>query len=291
MSVSVWINYPNAQLYDLYKETGKFPKHPNALPIIAINTTHGTGTETDRYSVITFPETKEKLGCGLENLYPLYAIDDPNLCKNLPLNQTLYTSIDAVNHATESATTKSTTPYSILLARDCIKMVVEFLPKVIKEPKNELYRYYLHYASALGGIGIDNSAVHLTHNMEHPLSAIKQELPHGLGLAILLPAVLKEIYESCWEILVDIYAPLLPSNIKWGSDLSKEADIIAKCVEDWLFSLGVKEKLKDVGFTKGDIDQLIPMAEEMMNKQSPVEVSKELIRRIYENSYQPMYNK
>jgi alcohol dehydrogenase class IV len=288
-AVSVLINYPNANLYDLYTHNGKFPEEKKCLPIIAINTTHGTGTEVNRFSVITFPKTTEKLGTGVESFYPLYSIDDPNLLKKLPLNQTLYTSLDAVNHATESATSKINSPYSILLAKETIRLVAKYLPIVVKDPSNEEARYYLHYASAIAGISIDNAACHLTHSLEHPLSAIKQELAHGLGLTILLPAVLQEIYASSWEILIDIYEPILPKDAKWGQDLKKEAVEFAKIVEDWIFSLNVKEKLKEVGFTKKDLEVLVPLGINMCKGTvAPIEATEEVIRRIYENSFEPM---
>lgn len=239
--------------------------------------------------MITFPKTKEKLGAAVEGYYPMFSIVDPNLAKKLPLSQTLYTSIDAVNHATESATTKINSPYSILLAKDTIRMVAKYLPIAIKDPMNEEARYYLHYAAAIAGIGIDNSSTHLTHSLEHPLSAIKQDLAHGLGLAILLPAVLIEIYPSSWEILVDIYESILPKNAQWGVDLEKEALEFAKIVQDWLFELGMKEKLKDIGFAKKDIETLVPMAEKMCEGGvAPIKETKEVIQRIYENSFEPL---
>ena len=104
--------------------------------------------------------------------------------KNLPLNQTIYTAIDAANHANECATGNERSPYSILIAREVIKMVAKYLPIAVQDPSNEEARYYLTYASLIAGTGIDNVRCHVTHVLEHVLSVLIQDLPHGKGLAM-----------------------------------------------------------------------------------------------------------
>ena len=77
----------------------------------------------------------------------------------------------------------------------------KYLPKAIQNSDNKEARYYLCYAALMGGVCFDNGLLHYTHALEHPLSAMKPDFSHGLGLAILLPAVIKNIYSSKSEYL------------------------------------------------------------------------------------------
>lgn len=285
-SVAVMMEYPKYKCSELYE--GVFAP-TKALPILAINTTHGTGTEVNRFAVVTITSKDYKPAIAYECLYPTWAIDDPGLMVNLPLRQTLYVSIDAINHVTEAATTTVATPYSILTAQETIRLVHKYLPVIKEDLSNLEARYFLTYASALGGISFDNGLLHYTHALEHPLSALKPELAHGLGLSMILPAVLETIYPACPEVLADIYAPIVP-NLKGKPE---EAHKLAKGVEEWLFSMGVTQKLSDEGFTEKDIDRLVKLVHETPSLDgliaiAPIGATDEIIRNIYHSSLHPM---
>ncbi len=260
-----------------------------AVPIIAINTTHGTGTEVDRFAVASIPELDFKPALALDCLYPLFAIDDPAIMTKLPPNQTKYTAVDALNHVTEAATSLVTNPYVIMNAVETARLVKEYLPQALANPTDLTARYYLLYASMIGGICFDNGLLHYTHALEHPLSGIKPDLPHGLGLAILLPAVIKTIYPACPEIMASIYAPYV-------SGLKGEPSEAEKCaigVEQWLFSVGVTEKLADMGYTEQDVDKLVKLAFEtpsldFLLSMAPVKADANVVRKIFLDSMQPM---
>jgi len=285
-SVAAMMEYPEYKCADLYE--GVFAP-TKAAPILAINTTHGTGTEVNRFAVVTITSKDYKPAIAFDCLYPTWAIDDPGLMVNLPLHQTLYVSIDAVNHVTESATTKVATPYSILTAQETIRLVSKYLPIIKEDLSNLEARYFLTYASALGGISFDNGLLHFTHALEHPLSALKPELAHGLGLSLILPAVLETIYPACPEVLAAIYAPIVP-NLKGKPE---EAHQLAKGVEEWLFSMGVTQKLSDEGFTENDIPKLLKLVHETPSLGgllaiAPVDTTDEIISNIYHSSLYPM---
>lgn len=285
-SVAAMMEYPQYKCSELYE--GVFTP-TKAAPILAINTTHGTGTEVNRFAVVTITAKDYKPAIAYDCLYPTWAIDDPGLMVNLPLHQTLYVSIDAVNHVTESATTKVATPYSILTAQETIRLVNKYLPVIKEDLTNLEARYFLTYASALGGISFDNGLLHYTHALEHPLSALKPELAHGLGLSMILPAVLETIYPACPEVLADIYAPIVP-NLKGKAE---EAHQLAKGVEEWLFSMGVTQKLSDEGFTENDIEKLVKLVHETPSLGgliaiAPVGATDEIISNIYRSSLHPM---
>ena len=287
-SVAILMEYPDKTAEELYE----FEFAPQkAAPIVAINLTHGTGTEVNRFAVATNLKKNFKPAIAYDCIYPSYSIDDPNLMTKLSLNQTLYTSIDAVNHVVEAATSKVASPFAVTLAKETIRLVAKYLPKAAADLENPEYRYYLLYASLLGGTGFDNGLLHYTHALEHPLSAVKPELSHGLGLAMLLPAVVKAIYPEKAATLADILEPIAP-NLNGTPD---EAEKAAKLVEQWLFSVGVTQKLQDDGFKESDVDNLVnlcfttPSLDGLLSI-APNEASKERVRQIYEESLTP-YNK
>lgn len=287
-SVAILMEYSDKTAEDLYE----FRFTPEkAAPIVAINLTHGTGTEVNRFAVATNLEKNFKPAIAYDCIYPAYSIDDPQLMTKLSLNQTLYTSIDAINHVVEAATTKVASPYSIGLAKETIRLVAKYLPKAINDLENLEYRYYLLYASLLGGVAFDNGLLHYTHALEHPLSAIKPELSHGLGLAMLLPSVVKAIYQDKSETLADILEPIAP-DLKGTPD---EAQKAGELVEKWLFSVGVTQKLTDDGFTESDVDKLVELCYTTPSLSgllsiAPNEATKERVKQIYTESLTP-YNK
>ncbi len=284
-SVAILLEYPEktaAQLYEFEFTPDK------AAPIVAINLTHGTGTEVNRFAVATNLEKNFKPAIAYDCIYPSYSIDDPQLMTKLSLNQTLYTSIDAVNHVIEAATSTVASPYSISLAKETISLVAKYLPKAAADLENPEYRYYLLYASLLGGVGFDNGLLHFTHALEHPLSAVKPELSHGLGLAMLLPAVVKAIYPAKAATLAEILEPIAPG-LQGTPD---EAQKAAELVEKWLADVGVPQKLLDDGFCEADLDKLVnlcfttPSLDGLLSI-APVKATKEVVRQIYEESMKP----
>ncbi len=279
-SVAILLEYPDNNASDLFEFNFSPQK---AAPIIAINLTHGTGTETNRFAVVTIPEKNYKPAIAYDCIYPSFAIDDPALMTKLSPNQTKYVSIDAVNHVVEAATSKAASPFTVTLAKEVIDMVVEFLPEAIIDPQNLTARYFLAYASMIAGVCFDNGLLHYTHALEHPLSAVKPDLPHGLGLAILLPAVVKAIFNDKSKVLTYILAPLI-SNCENPSALS-----VAKDVQKWLQMVDVKEKLSDVGFSELDVNKLVNLAFETPSLSgllslAPSGTSKEIIQSIYVDS-------
>ena len=287
-SVAILLEYTDKTAEDLYEL--KFAPQ-KAAPIVAINLTHGTGTEVNRFAVATLLAKDFKPAIAYDCIYPSYSIDDPQLMTKLSKNQTLYTSIDAVNHVVEAATSTVASPYAITLAKETIRLVAKYLPKAVANLEDPEPRYYLLYASLLGGVGFDNGLLHYTHALEHPLSAVKPDLSHGLGLAMLLPAVVKAIYPDRAATLADILEPIAPGL----NGTPDEAQKAANLVEKWLFDVGVTQKLTDDGFSEADVDKLVnlcfttPSLDGLLGI-APNEATKERVKQIYEESMRP-YNK
>ncbi|ABS34861.1 iron-containing alcohol dehydrogenase [Clostridium botulinum] len=281
-SVAILLEYKDKTARDIYEF--KFTPE-KAAPVIAINLTHGTGTEGDRFAVVSIPEKEYKPAIAYDCIYPLYAIDDPQLMVKLPIHQTCYVSVDAINHVVEASTSKVANPYTILLAKETVRLVSRYLPQALQHPGDLTARYYLTYASLIAGICFDNGLLHFTHALEHPLSGVKPDLSHGLGLGILLPAVIKEIYPSVSEVLADILSPIV-CGLEGNPG---EAEIVAKGIEKWLYSIGITEKLTDLGFKENDVEKLTKLAFEtpsldLLLSMAPIDADEKVVSNIFRNS-------
>ena len=281
-SVAILLEYPDKTASDIYEFTFTPEK---AAPVVAINLTHGTGSETNRFAVVTIPEKEYKPAIAYDCIYPMYAIDDPKLMVKLSPKQTKYVSIDAVNHVVEAATSKVASPYTTTLAREVISLVAKYLPVANENPDDLEARYFLAYAALMGGVCFDNGLLHYTHALEHPLSAVKPDLSHGLGLAMLLPSVVKCIYSEKANTLAYILEPIAKGLKADASD----ADKAGKEVYEWLKSVGVSNKLKDEGFSESDIEKLVNLSQTTPSLDgllsiAPNDATPERIKEIYETS-------
>ncbi|MCC6057276.1 MAG: iron-containing alcohol dehydrogenase, partial [Desulfurococcaceae archaeon] len=147
---------------------GRKPKR--SVPLMAINLTHGTGTEIDRYAVVTLNEEREKHGLSVK--YPEISIDDPRYTLTLDRRQTVYTSLDAFYHSYESATSTVRNMLIESMAREAVRHIVEALPRAVNDLRNVDLRERLLYASMIAGIAIDAGSTHLNHAIEHALSGL-----------------------------------------------------------------------------------------------------------------------
>ncbi len=281
-SVAILLEYPDKTASDIYEFTFTPEK---AAPVVAINLTHGTGSETNRFAVVTIPEKEYKPAIAYDCIYPMYAIDDPKLMVKLSPKQTRYVSIDAVNHVVEAATSKVASPYTTTLAREVISLVAKYLPIANENPEDLEARYFLAYAALMGGVCFDNGLLHYTHALEHPLSAVKPDLSHGLGLAMLLPSVVKCIYPEKASTLAYILEPIAKGLKADASDAEKAG----KEVYEWLKSVGVPNKLKDEGFSEADIEKLVNLSQTTPSLDgllsiAPNEATPARIKEIYETS-------
>ena len=277
---AILLSYPNKNARDVCRVSFSPEK---AVPIVAVNLTHGTGTEMNRFAVVSIPESDFKPALAFECIYPLYSIDDPGLMTKLPEHQTVYVSVDAVNHVIEASTTIVASPYSIDIAKDVVRLVAKYLPIAKKDPGDLRARYFLLYASLLAGIGFDNGLLHLTHGLEHPLSGLRPQLAHGSGLGIILPGIIKEIYPAKGEVLAEVLAPIVPG-LKGAAG---EAETAARGIRKWLTDVGIPANLQAEGFVPGDVAKLTDLAFttptlDTLLGLSPVKATREVVKRIYE---------
>ncbi|OIO03327.1 MAG: alcohol dehydrogenase [Desulfovibrionaceae bacterium CG1_02_65_16] len=288
-SAAILLANPGHTAHEIYNFTFMPEK---AVPIVVINLTHGTGSEVNRFAVATITELNHKPAIAYDCLYPLFSIDDPALMTKLSPAQTRFVSIDAVNHVVEAATSVVANPLSILLAEETIRLVAAYLPLAIEKPDDLRARYCLAYAAMIGGTAFDNGLLHFTHALEHPLSAVKPTLAHGLGLSMLLPAVIHQCYPATPTVLAQILRPIVPGL----RGVAGEAMTAARGVEQWLASVGVAQKLTDEGFGEADIERLCDLVEKtpslgLLLSVAPVPGTRERVAAIYRESLAPLPKK
>ncbi len=279
------LGYQDTTAKELYEEIIQVEE---ALPIISINTTHGTGSEVDNFAVAQSDGGFKPLISG-PAMYPTFTIEDPALTTTLPEEHTISTSLDALNHVFESTTTTVRNPYSTQLGMTAAELVYEWVPVARREPENLHARYWLMYASAIAGISFDIALLHLTHALEHPISALSPEATHGTGLSSILPAIAKVTYQALPRTVGDFLRPIVPDLLGEPG----EAEYAAIGLEEWLASIGRPEKLTDLGFTEEDLDDLVdntmesPMSSTLFDV-APVKVDRKLVRNIFEESLEPL---
>lgn len=158
------------------------------LPIIAIPTTAGTGSECTRFTVITDTERDEKMLIAGLGALPLAAIVDHELTFTVPARTTADTGVDSLTHALEAYVSKRATPYSDALAVSAMALIGKHLRAAYAEPRNAAAREGMMLGASQAGLAFSNSSVALVHGMSRPIGA-HFHVPHGLSNAMLLPAV------------------------------------------------------------------------------------------------------
>ncbi|MDX7992424.1 iron-containing alcohol dehydrogenase [Xenorhabdus littoralis] len=175
----------------------RFPRQFNeqGLPIIAIPTTAGTGSECTRFTIITDEKTDEKLLCMGAGFMPVAAIIDYELTLSVPARTTADTGIDAMVHAIEAYVSRKANPYSDSQAIAAMQLIGPNLRRVYHDGNNKAAREAMMLGSTLAGIAFSNASVALVHGMSRPLGAFFH-VPHGLSNAMLLPAVTRFSLEA-----------------------------------------------------------------------------------------------
>jgi alcohol dehydrogenase len=187
-SIAVMAKNPGDYWDYIHGGTGKGKPVIGALPIVAITTTAGTGTEADPWTVITKEETNEKIGFGNSYTFPVLSVVDPELMLTVPKHLTAYQGFDALFHSTEGYIANIATPISDAYALKSIELIAKYLPLCVRDGNNIEARTQVALANTLSGFVESTSSCTSEHSMEHALSAYHPDLPHGAGLIMLSEA-------------------------------------------------------------------------------------------------------
>lgn len=265
--------------------TGKgLPRKNKGLPIVAIPTTSGTGSEINCWGVISNLETKEKIGFGAEDLVPCLAIVDPELMKSVPAKYTAYQEFDALFHNTEVMISKGINILSEAIALSAIESIAKYLPLAVKDGNDIVAREHVAYGSTVAGITMQLSNTTAQHSMEHALSAFHHNLPHGAGLIMLSVEFARFFIEkhACDEQFIKMACVMgIPNADKAEDFITALINLQKACGVDNL-------KMSDYGITLSEADALAKNARETMGGlflSNPCEMTHEDCKKIIEKSF------
>ena len=232
----------------------------NALPLIVIPTTCGTGSEGNGFGVLTNPETGDKKSLRCNAIVPKVSIVDPAVMGTMPPHVLASVGFDALCHNIEAYTSKTAQPFTDALAHYAVTLLAQYLVPLYKHVKataegksavlNEIQLTKaweaVTLASTIGGMVINTAGVTLAHGMEHPASGLK-DITHGVGLAIIEPVAV----EYTWSANPDKFSAL--ARIFNHGDGSELGEALRLIVHD----LDLTTNLTELGFTKKDIPWLV----------------------------------
>lgn len=232
----------------------------NALPLIVIPTTCGTGSEGNGFGVLTNPETGDKKSLRCNAIVPKVSIVDPAVMGTMPPHVLASVGFDALCHNIEAYTSKTAQPFTDALAHYAVTLLAQYLVPLYKHVKaiangqeavlnkKQLTKAWesVTLASTIGGMVINTAGVTLGHGMEHPASGLK-DITHGVGLAVIEPVVV----EYTWSAIPEKFNSL--ARIFNHGDGSELGEALRLIVHD----LDLTTNLTELGFTKKDIPWLV----------------------------------
>ena len=218
--------------------TGKGKAVPNApLPVVAVTTTAGTGTEADPWTVTTNEETQEKIGFGYEKTFPVLSVVDPELMVSVPPRLTAYQGFDALFHSTEGYLNRTASPISDLMALEAIRLIGKSLPRAVRDGADLEARGDVALANTLSGMVETLSGCISEHSIAHAMSAYHPKLPHGAALIAISKAYYQKLIRlgACRERMTAMARALGKSDAERPEDFLTALDALQKeCSVDGL---------------------------------------------------------
>ena len=225
------------------------------LPLMAIPTTGGTGSECQSFALITDEATHQKMACGDPKAAARVALLDPALTLSQPPRVTACTGIDAIAHAVETAVTLKRTPLSGIFSREAFKLLVAGLPRVLAAPGDLEGRGWMLLGAAWAGTAIENSMLGAAHSAANPLTA-HFGIVHGQAVGMMLPHIVR--FNAYDAAAAQTYADLAEAaNIRpTGATLDAGAEALVELLNRLLDLTGLSRKLSQCGVEANAIPML-----------------------------------
>jgi len=208
---------------------GAFTLKRPAMPVVAMPTTAGTGSEVTFFSVITDTRQQSKITLWDERIGPVLALLDPDITASLPAAVAAATGVDALTHAIEAYTGKLANPISDGLALHAIRLIAQNLQAAVLEADNANAREQMLIASLMAGMAFGNADIASVHCISESIGGL-YDTPHGVGNAIFLPFVFAHNQDADIKRHADVAYAL-------GIDPTLPAERAAQAAVDWLFAL------------------------------------------------------
>jgi alcohol dehydrogenase len=250
------------------------------LPMIAVPTTSGTGSEAQSYALIANAKTHMKMACGDPKAACRIAVLDPELTVSMPVSVTAATGIDALSHAVESYVSTRRNPVSQLFARQAWQLLSRGFPAVVAAPRNIDARSQMLLGAHLAGSAIENSMLGATHSLANPLSA-HFDITHGIAIGVMLPHVIRYNSSSCGRY----YAELASDASLCAPGDSRAGELLATYIAELAQQAGLPGNLADCGVDRA----LIPMmaaeaAQQWTGQFNPRPVDEAALRELYDGA-------
>lgn len=257
------------------------PLQARPLPLVAIPTTAGTGSEADAGCVISYPERNEKVSFGTPWSFPAISVVDPELMLSVPPVLTAYQGFDVLFHAIECYLSKAANPASDLYGLDAIERVMAFLPRAVSRGEDLEARTQMAWASTEAGMCLTHSSLTVQHSLEHSLSGFYPNLTHGAGLILISRAYLsrcakQEVYRERMRALARAMGAAEPA---------EPAAVLDRL--EWLMKeCGVAElKMSEFGIAREALPAVAEMSVDRRYANERAPLSQEEALKILEQSY------
>lgn len=251
-------------------------------PMICIPTTAGTGADVSQFAIITDTERRVKIAIISKMIVPDIALVDPVPLTSLSPELTANTGLDAITHSVEAYVSNASSPVTDTLALESIRLMKEHLLKAYQNPTSVEERYQTMLGSLLGGLAFSNASLGAVHAMAHSLGGYS-DLPHGKCNALLLEHVAEFNFDACPGRYAAIGASLQSSQARGKTPVTKE-DLV-HALRTLRESLGVTDRLADLGVSKKDLPELAGKAiRDPCLATNPKKMTVEDIERIYERA-------
>ena len=255
------------------------------LPVIAITTTAGTGSEVDQWGVVSNTEAREKIGFGgYDSLFPVLSIVDPELMATVPPDYTAYQGFDALFHSVEVYISRFANPFSDMVALTSVENVAKNLAAAVRCGSDMAARGKVAFANTLSGYSMVTGCCTSEHAMEHAMSAYHHNLPHGAGLIMISQAFAEFFIErhACDGQFVKMARAMgMPEADKAGDFVTALVRLQEMCGVAGL-------KMSDYGFAPGESMTLAKGARAMQGglfSANPCDMSDEDCAAVFDKSY------
>ena len=253
------------------------------LPLIAINTTAGTGSEMTIFSIITDEDRHIKMALVDKNMTPIIAVNDAELMLDMPKGLTAATGMDALTHAIEAYVSTIATPITDACAEKAITLISNNLKRAVDNGYDLEARDNMAYAEYLAGMAFNNASLGYVHAMAHQLGG-KFDLPHGVCNAILLPYVQEFNKKAVASRLKDV-AKLMGGNTEGLSD-DEGADLAINMIKELSKSVTIPSGLEKLNVDKASFEELSKNAlKDACGLTNPIQAQLSDIISIFESAY------
>jgi alcohol dehydrogenase len=253
------------------------------LPMIAVPTTAGTGSEAQSFALISDVQTHVKMACGDKKAACRIALLDPRLTVTQPRRVTALTGIDALAHALETQVTQPRNPISQMLSREAWRLLAANYARVLDSAEDLEARSGMQLGACLAGMAIENSMLGAAHALANPLTAA-YNIVHGEAVALVLPHVIRfngEVAGACYEALLTA-----TEGLAGGPAVADGVEGLARFIEQSREKAGLKTRLSECGVDRDRLPDLAAdAAKQWTGTFNPRELSQADGLRLYEHAF------